>query len=113
MPVLAAIPLHIHGYNLDYSSKDGDRTTALDAFVFAIVKAFSLIVWFFLSNYFIKQRKVTVVNKVIKWFYGVILVWTAFYAAQVFYSWRYLRMLFNHVQSNAPANITEHEKDED
>lgn len=89
MPVLVAISLHMRGHHLE-PVKVSER---LDAFIFAIVKAFSIIVWYFVSNYFIKQRKVTIVFKLMKWYYAEMGIWTAFFAAQVFYSWRYLDIL--------------------
>lgn len=100
MPVLVALPLHMRSYNLDYKAdgvKGEDqrqlKIAALDSFIFAVVKAFSLIVWYFLSNYFIKQRKVTTVMKLMRWFYAELVVWLACYAAQTFYSCRYLNLM--------------------
>lgn len=119
MPVLVALPLHMRAYNYEYTP-EGVTTTpesnqlknaALDSFVFAVVKAFSLIVWYFLSNYFIKQRKVTTVMKIMKWYYAEVFVWLACYAAQTFYACRYLWIMLKHQVTTRP--LTEAEKTED
>ena len=78
-PVLVAIPLNMRQYNLQYNATDGDRAISMDAFVFSITKSITIIVWFFVSNYFIKQRKVTTVYKVRRWFYVEIILWLIFY----------------------------------
>lgn len=88
------------------------NAAALDAFIFSLIKSFSIIVWYFLSNYFIKQRKVTTVFKIMKWFYGVYFVWIAFYAAQIFFSWKYVDILLTDIQSAYPMN-TEDAKEND
>lgn len=80
-----------------------------------MVKAFSLIVWYFLSNYFIKQRKVTTVIKLMRWYYAELVIWLACYAAQTFYSCRYLIIMLKH-QEAPPAGqspYTAEEEDED
>jgi len=79
-----------------------------------VVKAFSLIVWYFLSNYFIKQRKVTTVMKVMKWYYAEVVIWLACYAAQTFYACRYLWIMLRYqVQSPDSDPLTEEERTED
>lgn len=122
MPVLVAIPLHMRAYNIEYAANDVEdakqqqlKISALDSFIFAVVKAFSLIVWYFLSNYFIKQRKVTTVYKIMKWFYLELLIWIACYVAQVFYSARYLYILLEYQEYKDPKRQTptEEQKDED
>ena len=100
MPVLVAIPLHLRSHHLDATEAHGGQVLKLDSFIFAIVKSCSIIVWYFLSNYFIKQRKVTTVSKLMKWYYVEMAIWLAFYALQVFYSWRYLDLLFSEVKDD-------------
>ena len=85
-PVLVALSIHMRNYSVNYTddnvkgeSESKMKTYALDAFIFAIIKSFSIIVWYFLSNYFIKLRKVSTVKKVMRWFVVELLVWTGFY----------------------------------
>lgn len=90
-PVMASIALNLKlGHSLDSNIVKEAQNLALDAFIFGIIKSFTVIVWFFVSNYFIKQRKVTTVIKLMKWYYLSMVLWMLLYAAQAYYSWAYL-----------------------
>ena len=110
-PVLVALSIHMRNYSVNYTdenvkgeSESKMKTYALDAFIFAIIKSFSIIVWYFLSNYFIKLRKVSTVKKVMRWFVVELLVWTGFYTMQILYSYRYAKILFDSVQEIEKVN---------
>ena len=116
-PLLVAITLNMHPYYGEYSTSNASdgpkqlKSIRLDSNIFAIVKSFSIIVWYFLSNYFIKRRKVTTVCKVMKWFYLELAVYFAFYAGQVFYSYQYMHDLEDH-QAVAKELSTEQRKED-
>lgn len=74
------------------------------------MKAFSIIVWYFVSNYFIKQRKVTIVFKLMKWYYAEMGIWTAFFAAQVYCSGWYLWRILTTSQPSEDADFSDDQK---
>jgi len=69
------------------------KSLVIDSFVFSVIKSFTIIIWYFLSNYFLKQRKVTTITKLKKWYYVQYIVWFICFALQIYYSAKSLTMI--------------------
>lgn len=54
-PILGVIPIQAAALSDDISGNlEEVEQMVLDSFVFSIIKSFAIIVWYFISNYFIK-----------------------------------------------------------
>lgn len=68
-------------------------------------KSILFIAWFFYSSHFCKQRKVTEIKRLTKWFMPLIFIYIVFVAVEVFFGTLFIKRVLN--QQDVAKEITD------